>query len=277
MAHKLKPFFSIIIPALNEAKYLPHLLEDLASQTYLDFEVIVVDGHSIDDTVRLAQGYASQLPDLQIIYSKRRHVCTQRNLGADHAKADWLIFMDADNRLPPYFLQGIKYRLESESVDIATCWLQSDRSTPKDKSLALALNIATDLMTRAHKVGPMEALFIVTQPVFQAVGGFDETINLSEGIAFLKQAHALNYKFTIFKDPVYTYSFRRLRKYGALNLAGRLAQHEIAKLLDLPLTKVKVNNLYPMKGGKFFDTPLKRREQFNLKIEKIFKGLFKEQ
>ena len=49
-----KSFFSIIIPALNEAKYLPHLLDDLSDQTFQDFEVIIVDGNSNDQTVAKA-------------------------------------------------------------------------------------------------------------------------------------------------------------------------------------------------------------------------------
>ncbi|MFH1244651.1 MAG: glycosyltransferase, partial [bacterium] len=52
-----KPFFSLIIPALNEAKYLPLLLDDLSKQTFLDFEVIVVDGNSDDQTVAKAKSF----------------------------------------------------------------------------------------------------------------------------------------------------------------------------------------------------------------------------
>jgi len=55
-----KPFFSIIIPALNEEKYLPHLLDDLTKQTFRDFEVILVDGNSSDATV----AKANLLPNL---------------------------------------------------------------------------------------------------------------------------------------------------------------------------------------------------------------------
>ena len=57
-----KPFFSIIIPALNEEKYLPLLLSDLAKQTMRDFEVVVVDGKSEVKTVVTAKSFAKSLP-----------------------------------------------------------------------------------------------------------------------------------------------------------------------------------------------------------------------
>ena len=75
-------FFSIVIPSLNEEKYLPKLLEDLAAQTYSDFEVIVVDGNSKDETVKRSLEFKKSLLSLEVISSKERNVSHQRNLGA---------------------------------------------------------------------------------------------------------------------------------------------------------------------------------------------------
>lgn len=266
-----KPYFSIIIPALNEAKYLPNLLEDLAQQTYQDFEVIVVDGHSDDQTVAKAKAYAKKL-SLTILTSSRRHVCTQRNLGGEKARADWLIFMDADNRLPVYFLQGIKYRLESESSDIATCWLQSDTSAPKDKNIALAINYATELMKNTFNAVCMEAMIITHALVFTKLGGFNEQIHVSEGQELLRRARKLELTFQVFRDPVYTYSFRRIRKYGLINIVSRLSANEVAILIGQKLTKHQVNKLYPMEGGSLFDTRItqQNKDNFTRNINHIF-------
>ena len=56
-----RPFFSIIIPSLNEEKYLPLLLEDLSQQTFKSFEVIIIDGKSEDKTIELAKTFNKKL------------------------------------------------------------------------------------------------------------------------------------------------------------------------------------------------------------------------
>ena len=267
------PFFSVVIPALNEEKYLPNLLKDLGKQSLRDFEVIVVDGESSDQTVKYAKLVAHSLPLLTITTSTKRHVCTQRNLGAKGARADWLIFMDADNRLPPYFLQGVKYRLEQSPTDVATCWIKSDGMTAKDKSIALAINYAQEIMEKSKSPAMMESVVICGKRAFQKIGGFDESVDIAEGTVFTKTALQKHLKYTIYRDPTYTYSFRRIRKYGALNIAGNLAQHEIAKLLDIPLSKAQIAKLYPMKGGTLFRSSTKKRNEFSNKITYFLREL----
>lgn len=253
MAQKLTPFFSIIIPALNEAKYLPSLLGDLTSQTFRDFEVIVVDGHSDDATVSLAKSFATKLPSLKIINSSKRHVCRQRNLGAKHAHADWLIFMDADNRLPTYFFLGVKYRLESDPADLATCYLMSDSVKPIDKNFAKGINYAIELLKHTPQARIMESLVIIKRSAFVKIGGFDEKIDYAEGNNLLQTASDKKLRFQVYHDPSYTHSFRRFRKFGHLNMVSRGAQLEFLKLLRLPQLRPIFQKLYPMEGGKLFD------------------------
>lgn len=266
-----RPFFSIIIPSLNEEKYLPLLLSDLAAQTFRDFEVIVSDGKSDDNTVKASKKWTRRLPRLKIVIGPKRHVCAQRNLGAKHARADWLIFLDADNRLPSYFLQGIKYRLESEPCDLATCWLQSDDSSTKDVSIAHAINYASELLKNSQSPVIMEAMLITSRQAFATLSGFDESINFAEGRTLLLKAKKMNLKYAIYKTPAYMTSFRRFRSYGTLSIAANLAQHELAKLFDIPISKTKLAKLYPMVGGKLYDTAPTKRKRFTDRIQTLFK------
>jgi glycosyltransferase involved in cell wall biosynthesis len=73
---------SIVIPALNEEHFLPHLLTSLTKQTKSDFEVIVVDGSSTDRTVEVARSFGTKLPKLEVIVSQKASLPLQRNLGA---------------------------------------------------------------------------------------------------------------------------------------------------------------------------------------------------
>jgi len=257
---KNKPFFSIIIPALNEEKYLPKLLTDLSNQTFKDFEVIVVDGKSTDRTVSKAREFAKILPSLKVITSSTRHVCAQRNLGAKEALSDILIFSDADNRLPPYFLQGIKYRYETTESDLMSPYFIPDIKTRQNETIANAINTFFDLQMSIKPRFLLESLIIVTREAFDSIKGFDETINYAEG------------KSTkIIKDPEYTFSFRRLRKYGIINIAGRVAKLELAELLGPEFKQIQQKKLYPMLGGTLFSKPKKAKNKFLKNIQKILK------
>jgi len=266
---KIKPFFSIIVPALNEAKYLPHLLSDLSQQSFRDFEVIVVDGHSDDTTVAKAKALTSKRPNPTILNSPRRHVCTQRNLGAKHAHADVLIFMDADNRLPPYFLQGIKYRLEQTGSQLISTWVQLDTDTPSSKIITTAINLGTELQNNVKPTFILEAMIIVTRSAFQKIGGFNEHINYAEGIQFIKTALANNIKPVYCKDPHFIYSTRRIKQSGTPKFIANFALLNLRKFTNQKLTNELAQNLYPMQGGIFFDKPYQKQQSFIKSIQKL--------
>lgn len=267
-----KPFFSIIIPALNEEQYLPSLLENLVCQTFKDFEVIVVDGHSDDHTVAKAKTFKSRLPALTILTSQKRHVCTQRNLGAKSAKADILIFCDADNRLPPYFLQGIKYRWESENVDILSPFITPDIQTPQNNTISTALNLFLDLQMSIKPRFLLESCIIVNKDCFKTIHGFDETINYSEGTIFLETAISHNFRAKIIKDPTYSFSFRRLKKFGTAKVISGAVGIQLMDLLGIEQKQINLSKLYPMLGGNAYSANYKIQKN---KISKFLKNIAK--
>ena len=265
MAHQ--PHFSIIVPALNEAKYLPHLLDDLYSQTFQDFEVIIVDGKSTDQTVTRARAYAKLLPSLKIITSPKRHVCTQRNLGAKHAKANILIFSDADNRLPPYFLQGIKYRWEALKVDLLSPFITPDDNSTQNKTITSAINLFLDLQMNIKPHFLLEACFIVSKKCFVEIEGFNENINYGEGTVFMDKFISNNFQAKIIKDPAYTYSLRRIKKYGTAKIINNVVGLQLMDLFGLNQEKIKLDKLYPMLGGSVYNS------KYNIKKNKVSKFL----
>lgn len=265
-----KPFFTIIIPTLNEAKYLPKLLSDLSAQTFSNFEVIIVDGNSTDKTVELAKDFGSQLK-LNILTSPRRHVCTQRNLGAAHASSDILIFSDADNRLPPYFLQGLKYRWESNDANLISFWLKPDISTRQNETTALAINTFFEMQNNLKPTFLLESLFSIQKQCFVEVGGFDESIGYAEGKSLIQSVNKLGYKSMSVRDPSYTFSFRRFRKYGIMGVIGKVAIMELSELLGSEFHSLQAKKLYPMVGGALFTKPKKIKNKFIKNISKLLK------
>ena len=95
-----KPEWSIVIPALNEERYLPRLLESIRRQDFDDHEVILVDSDSDDNTVDIAKSYGCR-----VLSGKRGNPGINRNIGAKHARGEHIIFFDADVVLPEGFLR----------------------------------------------------------------------------------------------------------------------------------------------------------------------------
>ena len=87
------PTLSIVIPTLNEALHLPLLLSDLNVWAN-DFELIIVDGGSIDLTISIAQ-----IQGVDVIKSPKKNRGYQLKTGASNARGDWLLFLHADSRL----------------------------------------------------------------------------------------------------------------------------------------------------------------------------------
>lgn len=269
MKRGLKPFFSIIIPCLNEGKTLPDLLEDLKKQTFTDFEVTVVDAESEDTTVDSAKKFEKSL-DLKIISSNKRNVSYQRNCGAKDAKAEWLIFLDADNRLPNYFLQGIKFYCEMLNVDLISTYIKPDTTNKKDEAIARLTNIIFEIRKNYKHPAILESMIIVKKKSFNAVRGFNENIHWSEGTELLSKLKTKNFKFEFIKEPKYTYSFRRLRTQSTFKVFQNIAEHEIARFAKLELSTAHQRKMYPMEGGKFYEIDRKSQSRIEEVFEKIF-------
>lgn len=264
-----KPALSIIIPVLNEEKYLPTLLTDLSRQTYTDFEVIIVDGRSKDRTIEKANHFSHRLPKLTILENDRPNVCLQRNQGAAAAVADLILFMDADNRLPTYFLQGLKYRIDLTNPDIFTTWVAAEANTSNSVAIATIINLYASLQKNTDFPVAIEAMLGFKREVFGKLKGFNPKLAANEGTDIVGKAIKRGFHFELYKDPTYSFSLRRLRKQGTLRIIGNVSQLEISRLLGRKLSYQKVSQLYPMKGGTFFDPDKEGQNFFDTLIQRL--------
>jgi len=92
---------SIIVPVYNAAPYLPVLLASLLAQTHRDFEIIVVDDGSTDDSVSIIESFVSSDRRVRLLRQKNAGVSSARNRGLDVARGRWIGFADADDWIAP--------------------------------------------------------------------------------------------------------------------------------------------------------------------------------
>jgi glycosyltransferase involved in cell wall biosynthesis len=96
------PYFSIIMPAYNRQREIVRAIQSCLDQDYADFEIVVVDGVSTDNTVAVVQEFSRADPRIRLIREDRnRGVCPARNTGAAAARGEWMVMLDSDQALRP--------------------------------------------------------------------------------------------------------------------------------------------------------------------------------
>lgn len=221
-----QPHFSIIIPTLNEEKFLPLLLEDLIHQKERDFEVIVVDGASDDATLKSISRFDKML-NLQFLTVKKRNVAFQRNYGARYAIGEYLVFLDADSRIDHLFTKKLKKEVQTHKHLIFIPLISPQETSYQD---TLIFHVVNFLIEVSHKVGnPLSSggSMIVERNYFRFLKGFNERLFLSEDHDIIKRARKGGVNAYFSKTIKVQFSLRRMKKEGRFDL---LRKYIIASL-----------------------------------------------
>lgn len=229
---------SIIIPTLNEEKYLPLLLDSIRIQDFKDYEIIVADAGSKDGTITIAQKYGCRLV-------KGGLLSIGRNNGAKAAKGDMFLFLDADVVLPAFFLKSVVEKFKKEKVGIAGFPILPLHGKKIDVFAHKFLNKFSQL---TQKVMPYAtAAILARSDVHKMIGGFDEEIVFVEDYPYAKAASKVA-KYQFMKEyPFYT-SVRRYEKDGRFNVYSKYILAQLHMLFLGPVKsdifKYKFNHYY---------------------------------
>ena len=96
--------FSILIPAYNASKYIRRCLNSLINQTFQDFEIIVIDDGSKDDTLPILKEFQNKDKRVNVFHQENHGVAYTRNRLLDYAKGEWIAFVDADDYVNKEYL-----------------------------------------------------------------------------------------------------------------------------------------------------------------------------
>lgn len=111
---------SVIIPCYNSAAYLDECMASVLSQSVSDFEAILIDDGSTDETYAIAQRWAQRDDRVRVLRQENSGVSAARNLGLVHAAGDWVTFVDSDDLLMPDALETM-LRAAGDGVDMVVC------------------------------------------------------------------------------------------------------------------------------------------------------------
>lgn len=219
---------SIIIPALNEEKYLPLLLESIRKQSFKDYEIIVADAGSKDKTINIALKYGCKV-------IKGGRPASGRNAGARIAKGQYLLFLDSDVILQKGFLKSFLTGFNKKGLVIASCYSAPISQKIIDKILFSFMNISMKLMSglSPHASG---YCILTKKDTFRSVKGFNEKLFVAEDHDFVKKAVKKG-KFALFKQPKIWVSVRRLDKDGRVKTVFKYIYCEIYLLFHKDVRK----------------------------------------
>ena len=125
---------SIIIPCYNSEKYLADCLDSVLAQSFGDFEAILIDDGSKDDTLRIAREYAQKDARVRVYAKENGGVAAARNLGLDHATGEWITFVDSDDLLPGDALETLLSGAK-DGVDMVVCAHETFDETGRRESV----------------------------------------------------------------------------------------------------------------------------------------------
>lgn len=264
---------SIIIPTLNEEKFLPNLLQSLAGQTKKNFEVVVVDGSSQDKTVEVARSFVQKLTKLHIVLSTKANLPLQRNLGANATHGEWLVFIDADSVVALNFIERIESYIVQEHPSLFTTWFRPDTELPADAMIALLGNMTLEASVMLHRQFAPGPLTAVTRDVFNAVGGYNEAQAFHEDMDFSMRVFKHNISLHILPETLYSWSLRRMRQQGTL----RVVQQYLLSSLPVLLFKRPMKYMPGyMMGGQLYDKKKRIKQSVLKRYETKLKNLMKE-
>jgi len=237
--------FSIVIPALNEENYLPLLLTDLSQQDHQAFEVIVVDGGSTDFTVKKTKTFKQKL-NLTVLINQKKNVGQQRNKGAKHTRGEYLIFFDADVRVPTSFLTVLDKQIKRGGGYLFTTKLKvKSRSQAQQVSIEMT-NFVIELFNKVGKPFAPGFNIIIEQDLFVRLKGFDSTLKLAEDHDLVQRARKNGVLLKVLKKPILYASMRRPEKIGYLKLLIQYTFSSLYALAGEPIKKELYD--YPMGG-----------------------------
>ncbi len=120
------PEISIIVPVYNSEKYLRRCIDSICNQTFKDFELIIVNDGSHDNSLIICNEYAELDPRIRIIDKLNEGVSVARNMALNYANGKYIGFVDSDDYISPRMYEKMYYAIKENAASIAVCGFYSE-------------------------------------------------------------------------------------------------------------------------------------------------------
>lgn len=226
-----KPRVSIIIAAYNAVDTLAETLTSIIGQTYDNYEVILVDDGSTDNTLELALSFQLSFPHCIIIKQANQGPASARNHALVYATGDLVAILDADDVLLPGYLEKLVNILHVTKADAVypNAWFIGEVPNDYEGQTFMDKLPSRDPVRLVDVFARRTNIFIATllkKDVVMSVGGFDEHQSTAADLALWIKLLARGNIFTFTREPLVLYR----RRSDSLSRQEQLTLVEVIKL-----------------------------------------------
>lgn len=200
------PFFSIIIPLYNKENYIESTLKSVLNQSYENFEIIVVNDGSTDNSLQFVKNFENK--KIKIVNQQNKGVSTARNNGIKSAKGNYIALLDADDYWYPNHLQSFVdsiLKFKNESIFCNNYEIETVKNNIKPASFYFQQNIDNIFVIKNYFKASLQSSIAWTssmcikKEVFKSNFWFDEQIKSSQDTDLWIRL-GLNYNFVFNKN-----------------------------------------------------------------------------
>lgn len=219
---------AVVIPTLNEEKFIGTLLDSIFYQTVWPKEIVVVDATSSDQTIVEIEKRAKMLPQLKYFQVPKSTISNQRNFGSKKTKASNILFLDADMKLQERdTLQKYFDEARIKNPDIAVSTVLPLSTSWKDRVVFFNMNLLIKTSKPIWPWAPGMNIY-VKRSSFEKVKGFDGEVRVGEDMDLVQRMVKAGLKFEFLDSPKLYTSVRRFIKEGRRRFIWKLIKNFIS-------------------------------------------------
>lgn len=211
------PLISVIVPIYNAEKFLHYCIDSILNQSFVDFEILLVNDGSTDNSGKICDKYAEKDTRVKVIHKQNGGVSSARNAGIEAAQGEYICFVDSDDYLESNYLKElIETKRKYSDFDNVWCGFQTVEDYLKNNRNAFAaennkgysfsnLSSIMDLCEKWLVQMPWNKLFI-TKIIKENSLIFPPELSLGEDYIFnLRYLDCTNGKIVVINKPLYDY------------------------------------------------------------------------
>ena len=146
----MSPKISIIIPFYNVENYIEKCINSVKAQTFTDFECLLIDDESADNSKKIAESLIEEESRFRIITQLNKRQGGARNTGLDNAKGDWITFLDSDDWWHRDFLEKMYFYATTQQIDIVSC--KYENINKKGIAIGLSFSLPQGIYTNKNQL-----------------------------------------------------------------------------------------------------------------------------